>query len=364
MDLSNFIDNKTNKQFQNDFNTQSFDFSDIQGNKLEQVADQVVINDYNQEQLKYNIFRELFTCLANGFNAKAALSNIERKFGSSVITDELVTLANKFDALIGNYIITCRYNDNKGKNNPQLVKYCMFCDCPDNEAVVQKTTYDNGNIDGFFNDNGNTTVKTIKICKKHNLPVLSKVSDLTEDEFVELAEKVAQIKNVSKKDLDKTASTKKTVIGKIRSVFAKLKPQKVQAKIDVDSYKMTDANTDATVTVGCEFKNASINDVVKPKMNSIKVSKEENVKSVNVKVPVNNIDVKISKNIQAGKTFSISPTRVSFDVEKESKMVDNISIYTKPVNDLDMEEDLTFTLDVSSDNFDSNNIDVKNDFNF
>lgn len=385
MDLSNFINNDSEKQMSSELNTAQFDFQDIPSEMKEEVADEIVNTvDNESEKTKQNVLRDLFTSLADGYNANETINSLTKKYGTTVINDSICRLIRKFDNVIGNYFITCKYNDNKGKKNPAFIKYCLFCDCPDNEQIIKEKEFEQFGIDGFFNDSGKEKVKKIRICKKHNLPVLSSIDDLTEEEFKKLAEKVAEVKQVDQKEvLEKTEN--KSVIGKIRQIFANIKPKRVEAKIDSESYKMKDANIKANVVIGDEFKNANVNDVNKPKLDKVNIAKKENIAETKVSVPNNKINVKVGKEVKQIKSFTINPTKVdhvdlhdenksinlklggkniNVAVEKESKFIDNVSIYTKPINDFDMKEDFEIELDDCQDNFDEKSIETKGDFCF
>lgn len=385
MDLSNFINNDSEKSMSSELNTAQFNFQDINPEMQEQVADEIVSTvDNEAKKTKQNVLRDLSTLLANGYNANETIDSLTKKYGTTVINDSICRIIRKFDNIIGNFVITCKYNDDKGKRNPALIKYCLFCDCQDNEKTIKEQEFDKFGIDGFFSDQGKEKVKKIRICKKHNLPVLSSIDDLTEDEFKKLVEKVAEVKQVDKKELlEKTEN--KSVIGKIRQIFANLKPKKVEAKIDAESYKMKDANIQASVIVGEEFKNASVSDINKPKLDKVNIAKKENVEEAKVNVPNNRMNVKVGKEVKQVKTFTIKPTKVdnvdvheanksinlkiggkniNVAVEKESKFIDNISIYTKPINDFDMKEDFEIDLDNCNDNFDEKSIETKSDFCF
>lgn len=396
MDLSNFINNEKLQQVKNEFNSANFDFDEVAEQNLVNVVDNkcVDVQKIQKKQQKENMIKDLFSLLANSSDISYIIKQLKTKYGS-LVDDKVITCCMKLCDVIGNYLITCRYNDNLGNKNPTLVKYVLFCDCGDKDCVDNEVGV--GSVDGFFQQNKKVAVSKVKMCKKHNLPVLASIDDLTQQDFNQLVKKVAQVNQIQPQQ-NKNAK----VVTKIARIFNSLRTAK-KVKHDNLKYALKQANTQLTASVSNKMQVVNLSDVAVPKQKDFTVT--ANVKDVNLKdvqtpkevkvnikksnkydkvnMPTNNITVNVKQSKKDMDAFTITANKyddlqladvkdknvnimaknMNVAVEKQAKYVENICIKTKPVdNGFDMEDDFVF--DIENKNNDNIVIDTRSDFNF
>lgn len=396
MDLSNLINNEKQEQIKNQFNSAELNFEQIEGQKLVDVADTNFVNiqQIQQKQQKQKMLKDMFVLLSKSSDISYIIKQLKTKYGN-LVTDKVITCCMKLCDVIGNYLITCRYNDDLGNKSPSTVKYVLFCDCGDNNCIHHEIGA--GNIDGFFKENQKVVVPKVKMCKKHNLPVLANIDDLNQNDFNELVKKISQVNNVQK-TTDKTAN----VITKIARVFHDLRTSKKQ-KYNNLQYAVKQANTQLIASVGNKSSSVQVNNLQLPKQKDFKVANNEkhiNVNDVetnrqvkfniknsnkqdNINMPTNNITVNVKKAKKSIDSFTIKPNKykelslanikdnnttimakdMPISVQKQAKYVENICIKTEPVDEgFDMKDEFIF--DIDNNKVNDIVIDTKNDFNF
>ena len=381
LNITNLINNESFPKMNCDFNSAELNFQqkhydDELQSYQDNVSEQKII-----KQTKYqSMLKEMFSLLAQQQNVQSVISAMIKKYGS-FFDKNAINVCEKLGDLIGNYFITCKYNDNLGQKNPKLVKYVIMCDCPQ-EQIVQEN-YGDGSVDGFFNQKQNKISK-VHICHKHNLPVISSFDDLTEQEFSTLAKEISEIKNIPIKQVKKNTQGK-NVVSKIARAFKNisLKKSNIQNKIDTQKYEMKDANIQVKADLSQEFESADIKQVEAPKGEKMSYDLSQEFEQNQVNVPVNTVTINIEEKEQSLPLFTISPQKckdvsltnnlksnvnipsknIEIAVQKESKFIDNISIYTKPIKtEFDLSDD--YILDVNKCEDDNIQIDLKNSFDF
>ena len=378
MDLKNIIDNTKNTKLSYDFNSCQLNFEDknVQGLTWQDGKDTVdCIQTKNKKQ---EMLKEMF-CLLAKYSSADVINSMARKYGS-FFDQNLIKMCSQIGDLIGNYFITCRYNDDLGCKNKNFVKYVLMCDC-NNDCNCTQQNINGGSVDGFF-DNNVKSVKKVRVCKKHNLPVLANIEDLSQQDFAKLAKQVSQVKNIPIKQVKKNTDNKR-VISKISKVFKNLLPKKVQAKIQTEKYQLKDANVQFKADVSKQFVSAVVSDVKKIDGSKMKYKVADKVQNANVNMPFNNVSVKVNDKTASMQNFTVTPNKcdeikvaevaksnvnipgknIAVAVQKESKFVDNISIYTKPIKtEFDLDENYDFQL--AQQNLEDIEIDSKGSFDF
>lgn len=401
MDVGDLFKEQESFKFDGTFNNSQLNMQPINNNELVDFSNDksVDIKQIKEKETYENMLKDLFTLLADTSDASVILKQLKSKYGS-LINQKIVAACMKFIDIIGNYVITCRYNDDLGHKNPTLVKYVLFCDCPQCEETLNEMG--SGSIDGFFSDSKKVAVSKRKICKKHNLPVLSSVDELNEEDFNALVKRVSQIKNVPLKQASRDTNQKK-VLTKIAQVFKNVRVP-LKAKIDNSKYYMKQANTQLKADVSSKFESLTVDQLNQPKQSDFKLAKEFkdcNVSDIQkpselkfkinkahkqqVNMPTNNITVDVKdKTANYMKPFTIEPStyddlkiakqdnldiqimgrKMDVAVQKQSKYIENIS-FTKaqPIdNEYGIKSDFTF--DIPQENKENITIDLKGDFNF
>ena len=109
----------------------------------------------------------------------------------------------------------------------------------------------------------------------------------------------------------------------------------------------------------------------------------DKMKHANVNMPVNNVSVSVNNQVKSMKNFTVKPNKIddvkisnietsnvnisskniAVAVQKQSKFVDNISIYTEPIKtQFDLQKDYTFDLEQQHNN--EIQVDTKGSFDF
>lgn len=398
MDLSNFIDNKKQSQFDGQFNSANLNFQNVLEQDLVSLDNKKYFNvdQFEQKKKKNQMYKDMFSLLALTDNAVDIVRALKKKYGNTLIDQSVVAACVKLSDIIGNYVITCKYNDDFGNKNPTFIKYVMFCDCQDDEVCEQQIGA--GSVDGFFQKSKKVKLAKNKICKKHNLPVLAKLQDLTEQDFKQLAKKVAQVKSITVNN-----ESKKSVASKISNVFSKIaNKNKVKVANNVD-YSVKDANVQLVATVSEQIKDACVDQIVTPvqgdfdtvdysdiTVDTLTTPKQEMFTVVDqqdlnsdVNMPINNICVEVKQQNKSINPFSVNvlpydqlqlvdngdvsvcvQTRdMNFDVENKCKKMNNISLKTKTLDHgIGMKDDFDFVL--NEDVCDNITVDTQNSFDF
>ena len=228
MDLTSIInDSENNSTMSPEFNScqlnlQNKDVSDLTWKDEEQSIQKV-----NQKNARKDMIKQMFLLLSQS-DSQSVLDAMIKKYGS-FFDNKLRAICLQVGDLIGNYFITCRYNDDLGSKNKSFVKYVLMCDC-NQDCDENQSNLNGGSVDGFF-DNNVYKVKKIRVCKKHNLPVLQSIDDLTEQDFFALAKQLSQVKNIPVKDVEKGTENKR-VISKIVRAFKNIFPKKVHRSLN------------------------------------------------------------------------------------------------------------------------------------
>lgn len=399
MDVGNLFQDKDVSKITNQFNTSQFNFEDIDKDKIVTITNDnfVDADKIKQEKTNEAMMHDLFTLLAQNDDISVILKKLKSKYGS-LVDEKIVTTCLKLVNIIGNYVITCKYNDNLGKKNPSLIKYVLFCDCP--QCEEQNVQVGAGSIDGFFKDNKQVTIAKQKFCKKHNLPVLANIDDLKQEDFNQLVKRVSQIKNITIKDASKNTN-KRNVLSKIAQVFKNVNaPEYV--KHNNMQYAVKQANTELKANVSKKFQSLSVDGLKTPQQKDFKISKEtkscaikdiekpqqikvkqKKISKQNVNMPINNITVELKqKSASPMNNITISPSKyqdfkvsksdnkdikimgkdMNVAVQKQSKYVENISLKTQPIDkQFNGEQEFVFDTQPSKDNI---VIDMNNSFDF
>lgn len=396
MDLSNLINNEKTVTVKNEFNSADLNFDNIAEQNLVNIVDNkcVDVDKFQKKQLKQKMIKDLFSLLADSSDVSYIVKQLKTKYGN-LVDDKVITCCMKLCDVIGNYLITCRYNDNFGHKSPTTIKYVLYCDCDGQNCVENQVGL--GSVDGFFAKNKKVAVKKTKICKKHNLPVLASIDDLNQEDFNQLAKKVSQVSTIQPKN-DKKAN----VITKIARIFHNLRTAK-KVKHNNLKYAVKQANTQLIASVQNKLDVVNIGDVVLPKQKDFTVTankKDINLKDVetnkqvkvnvkksnkyeNVNMPTNNITVNVKDSKKSLDAFTITANKydqiqlsdvqdnnvnimaknMNIDVQKQAKYVQNICIKTKPVDQgFGMKDDFVFNIDDKVD--DNIVVDTNNEFNF
>lgn len=380
MDVKNFFKEDQKFQMNPQFNScqLNFETKDVSDLNFSNEDNVCVIEQHDKNCKKNNMMKHMFQLMAT-YDAKEVVSIMKSKY--PVLFDQnLQKLCLQIGDLIGNYFVSCRYNDNLGNKNTNFVKYVIMCDC-DHDNCCQQEIVNGGGIDGFF-DNKKHKITKIRVCKKHNLPILSSIEDLSEQDFAKLAKSVSQIKNIPLKQVEKNTQNKK-IISKIARVFKNLKPKNKVAKIDIQSHKISEANTQLKADVSKEQTQVNVQDVKKPTGEKLSYKLSKQFEESNVNLPVNKVAVKVKNKQKTMNSFTITPNKyddlqlskqaktsvnipgknITVAVQKESKFVQNISIYTQPVKtQYDLENN--YTIDLTNQNTQQLIIDNKSSFDF
>ena len=122
MDLKNIIDDTKNTKLSYDFNSCQLNFEDknVQGLTWQDGKDTVdCIQTKNKKQ---EMLKEMF-CLLAKYSSADVINSRARKYGS-FFDQNLIKMCSQIGDLIGNYFITCRYNDDLGCKNKNLIYFC------------------------------------------------------------------------------------------------------------------------------------------------------------------------------------------------------------------------------------------------
>lgn len=376
MDLNNIIDNSVVPKMTDEFNSCELNFQEKNIDDIK-IVDEVSAVNSNVE--KQSMVKQMFSLLAD-YNVVDVINTMARKYGS-FFDEKCISLCKKVGDLIGNYLITCKYNDNFGKKNKSFVKYVILCDCDGDDQITEQHC-NGGSVDGFFGDAVQKVSKN-KMCKKHHLPVLANISDLSQEDFSQLAKKLSQVKNIQQKIVLDGTDKKANVATKIAKMFKNIVPKKSLAKVSNQQYKLKDANIEVTANIGKKFESAQVKDVEPPKPENMKYKVAKQVQEADVNMPVNSVSVNVNKQAKSMKQFTVTPNKcdkvevaknvnsnvnipgknIAVAVQKQSKFVDNISIYTKPIKtEFDLEDDYSF--DLNNEQAEDIQIDPKGSFDF
>lgn len=386
MDLTNIINDEQKYQMNQQFNTCQLNMEKQDISDIPQYSEQYVNAQQLQEyQNRQNMLKDMFNLLSTNQNPNIVISAMQNKYGS-LFDDNCVAICQQLCDLIGNFFITCKYNDNLGNKNQSLVKYVLFCDCPSQESDKQQYIA-GGNVDGFFGKDAKVIKSSkIKICKKHNLPVLAKIQDLSEQDFSKLAKQVSEIKNIPISTIKKNAQNKKKIVSKIASVFHSITAnnnKKFIAKDDSENFKIKDANVQVKTNLANKFTQANVKDIQAPKGQKMQYTIAKQQQKQIVSLPANSSKFQINKKASLMKQITVKPNKyddltlcanvnsnvvipgknIQVAVQKQSKFVQNISIYTQPVKtQFDLSNQYSF--DINNQQDDNLKIDTTNSFDF
>lgn len=341
MDLSNLINNKNQDNFDGQFNSADLNFENVNQSDLVDFGTKTFnVDQFEVKEKRKQMFKDMFGLLATTSDSVAIVRALKRKYGNQLVDQSVVTACIKLSDIIGNYIITCRYNDNLGNKNPQMIKYVMFCDCDDCEQYQNQLGA--GSVDGFFTASKKVKVSKVKMCKKYNLPVLAKLQDLSEQDFKKLVKEVAETKNVSVKE-----NSKKSVVSRIANVFEKLSSKNNDLKIANNlDYSVKQANVQVVATVSNQFKNVEVDQMIAPVQDDFDTIQYSNIVVDNVKNPQQQLFTIVDQDkLSSGVNMPIN--NISVEVKQRKKSMNPFSVNVMPYDELQLQDNENFCVSVN-----------------